>query len=301
MSFPYLGELLRAVFGINLPVPLPMFGLFVALAVVLATRTFALQVRHAEALGRLAAGTHQVAGDLAAITVLAGIAGARVFHILDHLPEFAADPVSAILSRGGFSIYGGLLFGTAAGAWFLRRRSIPVLPMLDSVAPALLLGYAVGRLGCQVSGDGDWGIAANLALKPHWLPTWLWAQTYQGNIAGEVIAPPGVYPTPIYESAAAFLMFAILQRVAIRGRPVGSIFALYLLCAGFERLLIEKIRVNPRLDVLGLSFTQAELISVCLTVLGSGMLIAVLPRRHRWLRFFIPLGLIALLSACAAI
>jgi len=173
--------------------------------------------------------------------------------------------------------------------------------MLDSVAPALLLGYAVGRLGCQVSGDGDWGVAANLALKPEWLPTWLWAQTYQGNILGEVIPPPGVYPTPIYESMAAFLMFSILQRVAIRPRSVGCIFALYLLCTGFERLLIEKIRVNPRLDFLGFTFTQAELISVCLIVLGTGMLIGALPRKRRWLRLCVPLGLIALLSACVAI
>jgi phosphatidylglycerol:prolipoprotein diacylglycerol transferase len=185
--------------------------------------------------------------------------------------------------------------------WFLRGRSIPILPMLDSVAPALLLGYAVGRMGCQVSGDGDWGIAANLALKPEWLPMWLWAQTYQGNIVGDVIPFPGVYPTPIYESVAALLMFSILQMFAKQVRPLGSIFALYLLCAGFERLLIEKIRVNPLLNFLGFAFTQAELISVCLILVGTGMLISALPHRRRWLRYSIPLGLIALLSACVAI
>ncbi len=301
MSFPYLGDLLRVGLGVNAPLPIPMFGLLVALAVALAARVFSLNIRRAEALDRLPADSHRLVADLAAITLLAGIAGARVFDILDHLPQFAAHPASLVFSRRGFSIYGGLFFGVVAGIWFLRRRSIPVLPMLDSVAPALLLGYAVGRIGCQVSGDGDWGIAANLALKPEWLPMWLWAQTYHGNIVGEVIPPPGVYPTPIYEIVASLLMFLILQRWAKRARPLGSIFALYLLGAGFERLLIEKIRVNPRLNFLGFAFTQAELISVCLILVGIGMLVVALPRRLGWLRFFVPLGLIALLSACVAI
>ena len=301
MSFPYLSDVVRVGLGVNVPLPIPMFGLCVALAVMLAAYAFSLNVRRAEALDRLPAGSHRIAGDLAAVTLLAGIIGARVFDILDHLPEFAADPAALIFSRGGFSIYGGLVFGFGAGVWLLRRRRIPVAPMLDRIAPALLLGYAVGRIGCQISGDGDWGIAANLALKPEWLPTWFWAQTYQGNIVGQVISPPGVYPTPIYESVAALLMFSILQWWSRRPRPLGSVFALYLLGTGFARLLIEKIRVNPRINFLGAAFTQAELISVCLILIGIGMLVMALPRESRWLRLFLPLGLIALLSACVAI
>ena len=301
MSFPYLSDLLRFGLGVNIPLPIPMFGLFVALAVVLAARTSAINIRRAVALDRLPAGSDGLVTDLAIITLLAGIVGARIFDILDHLPQFAADPASLIFSRSGFSIYGGLVFGVIAGRWFLRRHSVPILPMLDSIAPALLLGYAIGRIGCQVSGDGDWGIAANLALKPEWLPTWFWAQTYHGNIIGELIPPPGVYPTPLYETLAALLMFSILQRWANRPRPLGSVFALYLLCAGFERLLIEKIRINPRLHFFRFAFTQAELISVCLILVGIGMSVVALPDRRRWLRLCIPLGLVALLSACVAI
>lgn len=301
MSFPYVSDLVRAGLGVHVPLPIPMFGLCVALAVGLAAYTFSLNIRRAEACGRLPAGSRQLVSDLTAITLLAGIAGARLFDILDHLPQFAADPAAFLFSRRGFSMYGALLFGVAAGVWFLRRRNIPVVPMLDCVAPALLLGYAVGRVGCQVSGDGDWGIAASLALKPQWLPMWLWAETYQGNIVGEVISPPGVYPTPIYESVAALLMFLILQGWSKHVRPLGSVFALYLLCAGFERLLIEKIRVNPRLNFLGAAFTQAELISACLILVGIGVLVVALPRRRRWLRLFLPLSLLALLSACVAV
>jgi len=301
MSYPYLGDFVRVGLGVSVPLPIPMFGLFVAVAVVLAAHTFSLNIRRTEALDRLPAGSHHAVYDLVTLTLLTGIVGARVFHILEHLPEFVADPASLIFSRGGFSIYGGLFFGVLAGMWFLRRRGLPVLSMLDSAAPALLLGYAIGRIGCQVSGDGDWGISADLALKPEWLPMWLWAQTYQGNIVGEVIPPPGVYPTPIYESLAALLMFSLLQGWAKRTRPPGSVFALYILSAGFERLLIEKIRINPRLDFLGLAFTQAELISVCLILVGIGMLMVALRRARRWLRLCIPLGLVVLLSACVAL
>lgn len=301
MSFPYLSDLVRADLGVSVPLPIPTFGLCVAVAVAIAAYVFSANVRRAEALDQLPAGSHQVVGDLVAITLLAGILGARCFDILDHLREFAADPAALIFSRRGFSIYGGLIFGVAAGVWFLRRRSIPIKPMLDGVAPTLLLGYAIGRIGCQISGDGDWGIAANLALKPDWLPTWFWAQTYQGNIVGITIPPPGVYPTPIYESLAALLMFSMLQRWSKYAPPLGSVFALYLLGAGFERLLIEKIRINPRLDFVGVAFTQAELISVCLILGGMGVLVAALPRRRRWLRLFVPLGLAALLSACVAL
>jgi phosphatidylglycerol---prolipoprotein diacylglyceryl transferase len=149
VSYPYLGDLL----GAKVPLPIPMFGIFVALAVVLAARAFSLNIRHAEAFDRLPAGSHHIVSDLAAVSLLAGIVGARVFDILDHLPQFAADPAALIFSRRGFSIYGGLLAGIATGIWFVRRRGLPVLAMLDSVAPALLLGYAIGRIGCQVSGD----------------------------------------------------------------------------------------------------------------------------------------------------
>jgi phosphatidylglycerol:prolipoprotein diacylglycerol transferase len=137
------------------------------------------------------------------VAALVGIVGARVFDILDNVDRFLADPLSMILTRTGFSIYGGLCFGILAGVIFVKRRSIPVLPMLDATAPAIMLGYGIGRLGCQIAGDGDWGITANMASKPGWLPEWLWAQTYDGNIAGVIITRPGVYPTPIYEIAMA--------------------------------------------------------------------------------------------------
>jgi len=103
-----------------------------------------------------------------------------------------------------------------------------------------------------------------MALKPTWLPQWLWAQTYDGNIAGFVIAPPGVYPTPIYEFGMALGLFWVLWRLRWHNHAAGYLLSVYLLLAGFERLGIEKIRINTRYEVFGVDVSQAEVISFLL-------------------------------------
>jgi phosphatidylglycerol:prolipoprotein diacylglycerol transferase len=170
--------------------------------------------------------------------------------------------------------------------------------MLDATAPSMMLGYAVGRIGCQLAGDGDWGIASNMALKPTWLPNWLWAQTYDGNIAGVVIPEPGVYPTPIYESAAAFILFAVLLGLRSEVQRPTYLFSVYLIFAGFERLLIEKLRINPEHDWLGIQLTQAEAISVVLVVAGLLGVLLTLRGRRPWTRVLLVLGVATAVSAC---
>jgi phosphatidylglycerol:prolipoprotein diacylglycerol transferase len=236
---------------------------------------------------------------LVLVSVLAGIVGARVFDILDNLERFVARPLSMIFTRAGFSIYGGLCFGIVAGVIFVKRRSIPVVPMLDATAPAMMLGYGIGRLGCQIAGDGDWGIAANMLLKPSWLPDWLWAQTYDGSIAGVIIAPPGVYPTPIYESVMAVAIFWVLWRLRLQDNRPGYLFSAYLLLAGFERLLIEKIRINTRYDVFGAHVTQAEAISFLLVIAGLVGVLTTLHEKRFWTRVVVCTGVLCAPSACA--
>jgi phosphatidylglycerol:prolipoprotein diacylglycerol transferase len=107
-----------------------------------------------------------------------------------------------------------------------------------------------------------------MALKPDWLPTWFWAQTYDNNIVGELIALPGVYPTPMYETMMALFCFAILWGLRRHAFKMGWLFSVYLILTGVERLLIEQIRVNPVLDVMGVMATQAQMIAVTLIVLG---------------------------------
>jgi phosphatidylglycerol:prolipoprotein diacylglycerol transferase len=207
-------------------------------------------------------------GNLTIVSVMTGLVGARIFHILEHSAEFAAAPWDMIFTRSGFSVLGGLIFGTVAGAFYVRRCKLPIRIVSDAAAPAMMLGYAIGRVGCQISGDGDWGIAADLALKPEWLPMWLWAQTYDNNILGVTIAAPGVYPTPIYETFLSLLCFAILWRMRKHPYRAGWLFSLYLLLAGAERLLIERIRDNVVFHIFGISATQAEMLSVGFIVLG---------------------------------
>jgi phosphatidylglycerol:prolipoprotein diacylglycerol transferase len=211
---------------------------------------------------------YELMTGLALVIVFAGIVGARVFHLLEYPEGFLADPIGSIFTRSGFTIFGALVFGLIGGALYARRHRMPLPQLGDALAPAMMIGYAVGRIGCQISGDGDWGIAADLTLKPDWLPMWLWAQTYEGNIAGVIIEPPGVYPTPIYETAMGLMAFGILWAVRKHQRRAGWLFSLFLLLTGLERLLIEQIRVNATFDLLGLQVTQAELIASALLIAG---------------------------------
>jgi phosphatidylglycerol:prolipoprotein diacylglycerol transferase len=299
MSYPYVTDLINAGFGTHWRVAVPTFGLIVALAIVVATSIATRLVRAYEALGRLPPQAHTVVMDLVLVSVLTGIVGARVFDILDNIERFRADPLAMIFTRAGFSIYGGLCFGILAGVLVVKRRSLPVVPMLDATAPAMMLGYGIGRLGCQVAGDGDWGIAANMVLKPGWLPDWLWAQTYLGNIAGVVLPPPGVYPTPIYEFMMALAIFWVLWRLRLAQHRPGYLFSLYLLLAGFERLLIEKIRINTRYDIFGAHITQAEAISFLLVIAGLAGVLMTLHEKRLGTRIIVCAGVLSALSACA--
>jgi phosphatidylglycerol:prolipoprotein diacylglycerol transferase len=298
-SFPYLSDVLNAIFGTDLWLPIPMFGLFVVLAISVACFAAISQVRWQEAQGALSPSTHRIVPDLALVSSIAGIIGARVFYIADHFGNFMLDPAAMIFTRSGFSVFGGLAFGFLAGVFYLRHRGIRILPTLDGVAPSLMLGYGIGRLGCQVAGDGDWGIPAEMALKPEWLPDWMWAQTYEGNILGAQIPAPGVYPTPLFEFAGAIFLFCVLVSLRSRNTNPGHLFSIYLLLAGFERLLIEKIRINLEHDFFGYFLTQAEVIS--LAVIGSGLLGVLLSLRTRriWVKALISLGVLSAVSACA--
>ncbi len=297
MSYPYLSDVLLAATGINIPLPLATFGLFVGLAMLAGAACLRRELARLHAAGRIGAALTRAKGkdgsvtelrvppqdivhDLAFVVMIVGIIGARLFHILEHTDQFMANPLGMIFSTSGLSIFGGLILGTIAGLICVWRWKLPLRPLLDAAAPAMMLGYAIGRIGCQVSGDGDWGTAANMALKPDWLPTWFWAQTYDNNIYGELIAAPGVYPTPMYETVMALACFGLLWAVRRHPFRIGWLFSVYLVLAGAERFLIEQIRVNPVLHLGPIHATQAEMIAATLVALGLAGL-AVLSRRER--------------------
>ncbi len=217
-------------------------------------------------------------GTLAVVAAVGGIVGAKIFHILENLGEFALDPLGMIFSTGGLTFYGGLIVAGGTIAWYLKKKGLSVGAFADAVAPGLMIGYGIGRIGCHLAGDGDWGIAADVAAKPDWLPMWLWAETYPNAIIG---APPEpVYPTPIYEFLMALAIFGVLWAVRKHPYRSGWLFSLYLVFNGIERFLIEQIRVNNVLDFVFFNATQAEVIAVLTSLAGLTGLVYFTKRRE---------------------
>lgn len=287
--YPRLSDIFQDLFGFSFPLPIYSFGVMVALAV------WAAAWFSRKELDRMYAGqligsvsikpaskekkTKTIKGspglimwDIAVGAVFIGFVGAKFFHILENLDTFARDPTGMLFSRGGFTFYGGLLVATVFVAWYVRRKGLSVPRFADALAPGLMLAYGVGRIGCHLSGDGDWGIASDLTNKPAWLPAWLWNETYPNNILGMDLAG-GVYPTPLYEFAAASALFGVLWMARKHAFAPGWLFAVYLIFSGFERIMIEQIRVNNTFGLLGMEVTQAEVISVVLMALGVAGLI----------------------------
>jgi phosphatidylglycerol:prolipoprotein diacylglycerol transferase len=190
--------------------------------------------------------------------LIGGIVGARGYYLIQNYSQVKHDLVGSIFSGTGLVWYGGAIGGAIGVIAWMRWRHVLELRMLDMCATALALGYAIGRIGCQVSGDGDYGIPSSLP----------WAMGYPH---GTVPTPPGVtvQPTPIYETVTMCLVAYALWWLRDRVRP-GVIFALYLVLSGLERFLVEFIRRNSEV-LAGLTAPQLEslgLLAVGLVWLG---------------------------------
>lgn len=222
-------------------------------------------------------------GELIMIAAITGILGAKLFTWIEDWDAFLADPVGALLSFSGLTFYGGLICAAASIMYYSYLKKIPLSRLTDAAAPALIIGYGMGRLGCHFSGDGDWGIV-NTAAKPlAWLPDWLWAYQYPNNVINEgvpiegcvgkhcYILPEPVYPTSVYEFLMTLVIFGILWAMRKNIKAPFGLFALYLALNGMERFTIETIRVNQRYNVLGLQLSQAQIIAICLIIAGLGL------------------------------
>ena len=196
--------------------------------------------------------------------LLGGVIGARAYYVIEKFGTAKNDLIGSIFSGSGLVWYGGAIGGAIGVIGWMRWRGVLELRMLDMCATALALGYAIGRIGCQVSGDGDYGIRSSLP----------WAMGYPH---GTVPTPPGVkvQPTPIYETVTMCLLAWGLWQLRDRVRP-GVVFALYLLLSGLERLLVEFIRRNAEVFA-GLTAPQLE--SIALMVIGTVWLWLMTRRR----------------------
>jgi phosphatidylglycerol:prolipoprotein diacylglycerol transferase len=230
-------------------------------------------------------------GEITILALVFGLLGAKLFDIFENWSDFLKHPSSYLLSPSGLTFYGGLICAAIAIWVYAKKHNIGFWHLNDAAAPTLMLAYGLGRIGCQVSGDGDWGIV-NTNPKPFtWLPDWMWAYNYPNNVNEAGVPIPGcvgkycnelnppVYPTPLYEIVVCLLLFGLLWSVRKKLKTPGTLFALYLMLNGIERFFIEKIRVNTRLNIFGLQPTQAEVISTLLFLTGL-MLWIVLKRRE---------------------
>lgn len=240
------------------PIPIHWFGIFLALAMFAAGWAASREFARRAWDGRLA-------WDAVVYGSLGGLVGARLWVIFESWPSFMDNPFRFIFSGGGLAWYGGFAGGALALTLFFRRHSIAWLAGADALAPALALGHAVGRIGCQVAGDGDWGSETTLP----------WGMTYPHAVVGWD-KPPGVrvHPAPIYEMLAYLAVFAYLWRTRNQPAANGRQFGRYLVFTGIARFLVEFVRINPRV-ALGLSVAQFT--SLGLIAIGVGLLLTRRP------------------------
>jgi len=224
---------------------------------------------------------HDHIGNIVMIAAIAGMLGAKIFHNLENLDELIADPVGALTSFSGLTWYGGLICGSASVLYYTWKKGLGVIHMLDSAGPCLMLSYGLGRIGCQVSGDGDWGIP-NDSPMPDWLsfmPEWVWAYDYPNNVLGIDLRTDfmqngyqsitgNAWPTPLYEAVICISLFWILWALRKKLSVPGMMFSVYLILNGIERFFVEKIRVNEVYTIFGSEITQAEIISSLMFLAG---------------------------------
>jgi phosphatidylglycerol---prolipoprotein diacylglyceryl transferase len=271
------------------PVHLGMFGLLLWLAAVAATfvlhRNFVRNEVDADAL------------NVVALVVVAGVAGAKLWHELQDVPELKLalhiiarpgwhHPLDVVLGflgwfRDGFAWFGGMVAGIAVlmsqghGARFkgpgwksiedpgpAPGARVGAIRMLDLAAPATAVGYGVGRIGCLLAGDGDYGINTTLPWGVH--------------MAKNALVPPNpptalVQPTPIYELLFSLAVFWILWQLGKRSRPVGWLTGVYLVLSGVGRFLVEFVRINPKLYFHG-TMSNAQVAAAASVLVGFAVI-----------------------------
>ena len=242
------------------PLPIGTFGLMMWLAFVAALYLWKADLERR----RISADPH----SMVAVIALAGLIGAKLYNVLESPAELAAHPFALIFSRTGFAWFGGFAAALAAFVYLARRNRVPLLALMDSASAAAALGYAVGRIGCLLSGDGDYGVPTSLP----------WGMSFP---IGLVPTDQRVHPTPIYEFIVGVALSIYLWKRggrSLRGpRPQGAIAAEFFIWSGVARFLVEFIRINPRI-YFGMSNAQ---VASLLTIAAGIVMLVTVKRRFR--------------------
>jgi len=185
--------------------------------------------------------------------LLGGIFGAKVYSVIEGIREYGLSSLKDFFSGAGLVWYGGLIGGTIAVLVTIKLKHYPILPIIDLIAPLLILGYGIGRIGCFLSGDGDYG-------PPSDLP---WAMAFPN---GTVPTTERVHPTPLYELIMSLIAFAYLWKIRKKTRGPGYMFGMFLILSGIERFIAEFWRITAKVlfDVISV----AQIIGVLTIIIG---------------------------------
>jgi phosphatidylglycerol:prolipoprotein diacylglycerol transferase len=249
------------------PFTIYSYGLMLATGFLLASYLLSLELRRRHLDPKLG-------NTITLLAVVAGISGSKILFLLENWGAFLDDPLGMAFSPSGLTFYGGFFLATIAIYLYARWKGVRFLTIADAVAPGLMLGYGVARLGCHFAGDGDYGFPTDLPWgtdysKGTYPPSLAFkgfpeiASRYPGGVVPDTTP---LHPTPVYELIVCAAFFWVLWRWRAALRPDGKLFMLYLMLAGLERFAIEFLRINPRI-VFGLS--EAQLIALLLMIIGA--------------------------------
>lgn len=255
LDLPLVGELTITSFGVMMALAF--------LSAYLVVRT---------ELGRLGRDP-EIAADVLLGALIGGIVGAKLYYVLLYWERTALDPFGMLFARGGLVWYGGLIGGVIGVVWVLRRRGVPIPIGADACAPALALGYAVGRIGCFLVGD-DYGRPTDswvgIAFPDGVPPTTAGSLRRFGVEVDPAIPDPqvlAVHPTQLYETGLSLLIFFALWRLRRHPHAAGWLFSLWLVLAGAERFFVEFFRAKD--DRFFGDLTLAQLLSLALIAVGA--------------------------------
>ena len=221
-----------------------------------------------------------IANNITLIGLVAGVAGSKILYLIENWSTFILDPIGMMFNPGGLTYYGGFILAAFSIYIYGNKKRIKFFTIADAIAPGLILGYGIARIGCHLAGDGDYGFPTTLPWGTDYSKG-----TYPPSVAFQDfpeitsqfhggIVPNNIpcHPTPVYEFILCALICWFLWSIRKKTTPTGKLFMIYLMLAGVERFVIEFLRPNPRI-IFGLS--EAQLISSVLFMLGL----------FGWLRF----------------
>jgi phosphatidylglycerol:prolipoprotein diacylglycerol transferase len=212
-----------------------------------------------------------LAGDIIFAAAVGGIVGSRIYFLLENFDQFIQDPLGMIFSGGGLVFLGGLIGGLLAVTYVIKKNDLKWLLVADLVAPLLILGYAIGRIGCLLVGDdyglptdAPWGIAFPNGIPPSTYSVFQSRYPWV-DLSGFSPGVLKVHPTQVYEIFLGSGIFYYLYQKRLSIQIQGSLFFTYLILAGIERFAVEFLRINQKYFI-GLS--GAQIISIVMMSVG---------------------------------